>query len=57
MAAPDGVLGKGNRQVKTRRWMEKVLDETNKEQIDLPYSREMRAVRRAVKLRMLIAAE
>ncbi|WP_255359641.1 hypothetical protein [Gymnodinialimonas phycosphaerae] len=43
--------------MKTRRWMEKVLDEAKKEQIDLPWSRKVRAERRAEKPQLLTAAE
>lgn len=43
--------------MKTRRWMKTVLKEANKEQIDMPWSRQVRAVRRAEKPRVLTAAE
>lgn len=43
--------------MKTRRWMEKVLAEAKKEQIDLPWSRKVREDRRAEKPQVLTAAE
>lgn len=43
--------------MKTRRWMETVLVEAKKEQIDLPWSRKVRATRRAEKPQLLTAAE
>ena len=43
--------------MKTRRWMETVLNEAKKEQIEMPWSRKVRAVRRAEKPQVLTAAE
>lgn len=43
--------------MKTRRWMETVLKEAKKEQIEMPWSRKVRVVRRAEKPRKLTAAE
>ncbi len=43
--------------MKTRRWMKTVLIEAKKEQIDMPWSRKLRVVRRAEKPRQLTAAE
>lgn len=43
--------------MKTQRWMETVLKEATKEQIDLPWSRKIRAARRAEKPQILTAAE
>ncbi|WP_224815765.1 hypothetical protein [Hasllibacter sp. MH4015] len=45
--------------MKTRRWMKSVLNEAKKEQIELPWARQVRAARRAEKPReeKLVAAE
>lgn len=43
--------------MKTRRWMKTILNEAKKEQVELPWSRKVRAARRAEKPRMLTAAE
>ncbi len=42
--------------MKTRRWMETVLKEAKKEQIEMPWSRKLRTVRRAEKPRQIKAA-
>lgn len=41
----------------TKRWMETVLNEANKEQIEMPWSRNVRLARRAEKPQELVAAE
>ncbi|MEX3014426.1 hypothetical protein [Gymnodinialimonas hymeniacidonis] len=43
--------------MKTQRWMKTVLNEAKKEQIEMPWSRKVRAARRAEKPRQLMAAE
>ncbi|WP_341862248.1 hypothetical protein [Gymnodinialimonas sp. 57CJ19] len=43
--------------MKTRRWMETVLNEAKKEQVELPWARKVRAARRAEKPQLLTAAE
>jgi len=43
--------------MKTRRWMKTILEEAKKEQIDMPWSRNVRASRRAENPRQLTAAE
>jgi hypothetical protein len=37
--------------MKTRRWMKTILVETKKDQIELPWARQLRAARRAEKPR------
>ncbi len=42
--------------MKTRRWMKTIVTEAKKEQVDMPWSRKVRAARRAEKPRLLKAA-
>ena len=43
--------------MKTKRWMKTVLNEANKEQIEMPWSRKLRLARRAENPQKLVAAE
>ncbi|MEQ8366785.1 MAG: hypothetical protein RIB61_08760 [Roseicyclus sp.] len=43
--------------MKTRRWMTTILNEAQKEQVEMPWTRENRAENRSEKPTMQIAAE
>mgnify|MGYP000386202000 CR=1 FL=1 len=43
--------------MKTQRWMKTIVNEAQKEQIEMPWTRKQRAARRAEKPRQLVAAE
>jgi hypothetical protein len=47
----------GTWHMKTKRWMKTVLNEANKEQIEMPWSRKLRLARRAENPQKLVAAE